>query len=433
MTLTPTPTQPPAKCDIGGKKFNDMNGDGRFNTSDTFEGVTNWSFSLYEGDGAIGNPITTTTTAANTWKGWPNSFKFTNLTCGKKYTIKEERKIGWEPSGDVHDGIQNGQVTFTANDCLEGFSFGNKQKTPTVQPTPTDMFSCDIGGRKFNDLNGDGRYDAGDTVDTVNGWVFYLYNGTDVGANPVAVRTTENGSWKGWNNSFRFSDLKCGNIYTIREEIRDGWIPSGDTQNGIRNGQVTFKASNFQSGFSFGNREIPENLPTGSPVPTKVPSPVPTGTNKCQQFSGAIFTTDGSGTPVNGNIYYRKDSVFLQGGAEQNGAHVPDNTYYYKVTNPSGDTDLFADGYRTVTVTGNVFPPVSLSPFDFTPNNKYEYKVWLSLSPDFQPNCSKTDNFKVYPGGDVIAVRTPTPMITVQPVHQNKPGFLRRLMRLFWR
>src|SRR5258707_113990 len=65
------------------------------------------------------------------------------------------------------------------------------------------------------------------------------------------------------------------------------------------------------------------------------------------QLSGAIFTTDASGVPVNLNIYQAKEDVYLNGGpginAPAGAAGLPAGTYYFQVTDPSGKTLLSSD------------------------------------------------------------------------------------------
>lgn len=151
-------------------------------------------------------------------------------------------------------------------------------------------------------------------------------------------------------------------------------------------------------------------------------------------LSGAIFTTNASGVPVNLNIYAAKEDVYLNGGpginAPAGAAGLPAGTYSFQVTNPSGkvllSTDPVACRQFTVNASGviqAVVPSggcehatgadgedggatVRLFPYDDTPNNGGVYKVWVT--PTFRLNCSasgnkncfvprysKTDNFKV--------------------------------------
>ena len=64
-------------------------------------------------------------------------------------------------------------------------------------------------------------------------------------------------------------------------------------------------------------------------------------------LSGAIFTTDVTGVPVNLNIYAAKEDVYLNGGpginAPDDAAGLPAGTYSFQVTDPSGKTLLSTD------------------------------------------------------------------------------------------
>jgi hypothetical protein len=154
-------------------------------------------------------------------------------------------------------------------------------------------------------------------------------------------------------------------------------------------------------------------------------------------YDGAIWTSLSDGTEVNFNIYSSKEDVYLNGGpgkgSGSNANGLPDGTYVFMVTDPSGATLLSTDaaGCRQVTVVNGTFDnvaaagacghatgvaivgvPVQLIPYDDTPNNGGEYKVWLTPVGSYQcslavVSCdegnnfgfihseSKTDNFKV--------------------------------------
>lgn len=147
-------------------------------------------------------------------------------------------------------------------------------------------------------------------------------------------------------------------------------------------------------------------------------------------FQGAIFTSLGDGTLVNGNVYDRKEDVYLNGGPQTCSAQgLPDGQYYFQITDPSGSVLLSGYGpdNGVITVSGGFFTAytgthayntvircgvntvvVQLYPFDDTPNPGGEYKVWLTPVADYRPgegvfgflpNRSKTDNFKVRPSG----------------------------------
>ena len=158
-------------------------------------------------------------------------------------------------------------------------------------------------------------------------------------------------------------------------------------------------------------------------------------------ISGAIFTTDVTGVPVNLNIYAAKQDVYLNGGpginAPVGAAGLPAGTYRFQVTDPSGKTLLSTDAVAcrqfTVDASGviqSVAPggacahatgingddsgiTVQLFPFADTPNNGGVYKVWVTPTSTagllrrpgnkncFVPGDSKTDNFKVREGAIV--------------------------------
>ena len=152
------------------------------------------------------------------------------------------------------------------------------------------------------------------------------------------------------------------------------------------------------------------------------------------QLSGAIFTTDVSGVPVNLNHYADKHDVYLNGGpginAPVDAAGLPEGDYTFMVTDPSGKTLLStdpeacrqvhvgADGrFGSTALSGACAhatgidgehggTTVQLFPYADTPNPGGVYKVWITLTNDlacgakgtkhcFVPSESKTDNFKV--------------------------------------
>ena len=179
-----------------------------------------------------------------------------------------------------------------------------------------------------------------------------------------------------------------------------------------------------------------------------------TAVAKADPVSGAIFTTVADGSEVNFNIYASKTDVYLDGGpgpgAPQAAAGLPDGTYVFQVTDPSGKTLLSTDPAqcRQFTVTAGIITStnpspagcahltgldidhgattVQLMPYNDTPNAGGEYKVWATSQANYLAGCaalgvpnglavvdcgfragvakhgfipsdSKTDNFKVGP------------------------------------
>ena len=132
------------------------------------------------------------------------------------------------------------------------------------------------------------------------------------------------------------------------------------------------------------------------------------------QVKGAIFTTLPDGSAVNYNIYASKFDVYLDGGpppgAPSTAAGLPDGTYVFQVTDPSGKTLLSLDAGKcreftvlngnmnSVVVTGcqhlagfdsgRNSVTVQLMPYADTPNNGNEYKAWATPLQDYIDGCT---------------------------------------------
>ncbi|MFM7321501.1 MAG: hypothetical protein ACKO5K_08270 [Armatimonadota bacterium] len=153
------------------------------------------------------------------------------------------------------------------------------------------------------------------------------------------------------------------------------------------------------------------------------------GIAHAQNLPGGIYTTDKTGTKVNGNVFLDCEDVYLNGGPQNDqGNGLPDGQYYFQVTDPSGQVLLTTDPIvnRRVNVIGgriygsisdgdgvgrpngdfnpaNTSQGVKLAPFDESPNNGDVHKAWLTRISDYDPakgrfgfipSKSKTDNFK---------------------------------------
>lgn len=149
-------------------------------------------------------------------------------------------------------------------------------------------------------------------------------------------------------------------------------------------------------------------------------------------FGDAIYTTTKDGSAVNQKVYALSTDVYLSGGPQNtNSSGLPDGSYYFQVTDPSGSTLLSTDIAlcRQLTVAGgrvsgaagpackhvdgtfnpaNGTLPVQIFPFSPTPNPGSEFKVWLiaqtatTVISDsdpkvllFEQSDANTSNFKV--------------------------------------
>jgi len=157
---------------------------------------------------------------------------------------------------------------------------------------------------------------------------------------------------------------------------------------------------------------------------------------------GAIFTTDSTCTGVNINIYGDKADVYLDGGPAGGGPGLPDGNYYVQVTIPSGETVLGTSvgsgNPMPVHVTNGDFDSCyqlwailfkasdgTTQGYDDTSNPGGEYKVWVSTFSTFDPNSSKTDNFKVKKdGGEIWEIYTVTKFYDANANGLNDDGQL---------
>ncbi|TFY98449.1 hypothetical protein [Ramlibacter rhizophilus] len=138
--------------------------------------------------------------------------------------------------------------------------------------------------------------------------------------------------------------------------------------------------------------------------------------SKASNLQGAVYTsTLEQCDTVNRNLYALKSQVTVQGGPqnEKSAGLVPEAKFYVRVTSPSGNvvlgtsvgspnerpietdaTGKFTTCYVLVDILRRGSDS-SRAGYDDTPNNGNEYKLWVSLSRDFDPNLTKTDTFKV--------------------------------------
>lgn len=133
------------------------------------------------------------------------------------------------------------------------------------------------------------------------------------------------------------------------------------------------------------------------------------GSSLMASFSGAIFTSGSDCQKVNLNTFDTKEAVYLNGGPQNtNSQGLPPGTYCVQVTTPDGSVLGTSDADAvTVGLDGKFDTCYQLSDilhresdhnvagYDDTDNPGGVYKVLLSPTCDFDPNNSKSDNFKI--------------------------------------
>jgi hypothetical protein len=178
---------------ISGFKVNDTNGNNVWETGEM--GIENWNIMLLNDTGA---QIASTSTNASGF------YEFMDLAPGV-YNVTEEMKAGFTPSGATFK-----VVTIENMDVMD-VDFLNHVAVP---PAVTNI----ISGFKINDLNGNGKQDAGENG--LPGWNIRL-----IGIVPetVSINKETTTDDKGF---YSFEDLPAG-MYLVVETLKGGYVPSG--------------------------------------------------------------------------------------------------------------------------------------------------------------------------------------------------------------
>jgi hypothetical protein len=205
-------------AEIHGAKFNDLNGNGEWDEGEP--GVPGLTVTLTgtTGKGETIEPVTTTTSGDGT-------FSFVNLWPGD-YTVTETVPQGWIASTPTSVDITliSGEVE------LLGWVFGN------YEPAAID-------GYKYEDRDGDGVHDDGETG--IEGVTVTLTGTTGKGVAILEITSTDIDGY------FSFTDLAPG-TYKVEETVPAGWVPSTAT---FVEGIVLESGDSVHLVFVFGNYE----------------------------------------------------------------------------------------------------------------------------------------------------------------------------------
>ncbi|MEG8947247.1 SdrD B-like domain-containing protein [Rosettibacter firmus] len=182
---------------ICGFKYNDLNGDGDWDTGEPR--LPNWQITLslyqnnYSGQGGLDNNLNLISTVTTDKNG---DYCFTNVRQGT-YLIGEIQKDGYtktEPSEFAY------LRTIAPGENIEGLNFGNKEDSSVVLGS--------ICGIKFNDKNANGQQDPGELG--IPDWQIQIGGQVD-----MTVVTDKEGK-------FCFNNLPPGE-YKVAEKYRSGW------------------------------------------------------------------------------------------------------------------------------------------------------------------------------------------------------------------
>lgn len=235
---------PPKTGDIGGIKFNDLNGNGTRDKNDPVVTHTDVlggiRIFIDENDNGIFDEGEKTAQTKD-----DGSYEFNDLLPGS-YDVCEEIPDGW-----IATTPQCGTVTVKSGETSTQ-NYGNF-KLGMIQ------------GRKFHDLNVDGTRNGGEPF--LDGWTIRLYQNIEdewtlINSMNTGDDTTEAGSVI--DGQYRFVDLERGS-YRVCEVLEDNWMqtrPSG-VQNNIQSNEaprcynLNINASGQRrTGRTFGNAEL---------------------------------------------------------------------------------------------------------------------------------------------------------------------------------
>jgi len=250
-----------ALVEITGNKFDDINANGIYDGGEPgVPGVV----VIVDGIDGMGNAIN-----LNAATDAAGNFHFPDLVPGQ-YTVTEQVPAGTVPSTPTASGphgLQSGEFLDL------GQVFGNYRPAR-------------LSGLKFEDINANGIYDAGEPG--VAGVVVTL-DGTDGSGNPVNVATATDAA-----GNFHFPGLVPGQ-YTVTEQVPAGTVPSTPPSNGPH---LLHSAEILDLGPVFGNYR-PARL-SGLKFEDINANGIYDGGEP--GMSGVVVTldgTDGSGNPVN--------------------------------------------------------------------------------------------------------------------------------------
>ncbi len=192
--ITVTPPPPKETFNISGFKVNDTNGNGVWDTGEM--GIENWNIRLLN--------VTTGTQIASTSTNASGFYQFTKVAPGT-YNVTEEMKDGFTPTSATF------KIVTVENMDVSDVNFLNHI---TVAPQPTNT----ISGFKINDLNGNGKQDAGESG--LSGWEIKL---TGIGPETASIHEETTTDDQGF---YSFENLPPGK-YLVVETVKGGYVPSG--------------------------------------------------------------------------------------------------------------------------------------------------------------------------------------------------------------
>ncbi|MDD2836095.1 MAG: SdrD B-like domain-containing protein, partial [Methanothrix sp.] len=183
---------------ISGTKFNDLDGDGIQDPGES--GLADWRiYCDNNNDGSFQDGETYAITDAN------GAYTLANLLPGT-YRVREVQKTGWAQTTPV----DNLHTVALANTNIGNKNFGNRG-------------ALSISGTKFNDLDGDGTKDTGESG--LADWKIYCDENNDGNFQDGEISAITDA-----NGAYTLANLVPG-TYKVREVLKTGWAQTTPAAN----------------------------------------------------------------------------------------------------------------------------------------------------------------------------------------------------------
>jgi len=195
---------------IAGKVYSDSNGNGKLDSGES--GLSGVTITLYN---SSGTKVSSTTTSG--YGSSAGSYSFTNLAPGTYSLLdtvlngyvgtgSDVGSVGGNADGSSLSSTKLGSIVLSSGQTGSAYDFG------MAQPV------C-ISGVVYNDCNGNGKFNNGDSG--INGVTITLYNSSGV----AVASTTTSGFWSS-AGSYSFTNLAPG-TYSLVETVPGGYTATG--------------------------------------------------------------------------------------------------------------------------------------------------------------------------------------------------------------
>jgi PKD repeat protein len=206
--------------------------------------------------------------------------------------------------------------------------------TATTSPTPTPAPDCGtISGYKYNDLNGNGNWDAGEPG--LSGWTIQIYEKS--GSNWVFVTSVTTGT----GGYYIATGLQYhpANQYLVKEIVQSGWQRTYPVNEDYYNFIVLNLPHCYETGINFGNRQVLPPVADFIGTPTSGYAPLT-----------VQFTDTSTGNPTQWAWDVNNDGTTDYTTENPSHTYLSQGIYSVKLTatNAGGSATKIRTGYITV-------------------------------------------------------------------------------------